>query len=140
MAVALVVDDAADIRLLIRGLLGGHGFEVREVADGTEALAALADDPLPDVVVLDVQMPELDGWDTLAAIRGEPRTASLPVVLCTVRSQRADLSRGWRLGCDAFVVKPFSADDLVAAVAAACDGDEEQRAARRRSQLEAVIE
>src|SRR5207249_2954900 len=61
----------------------------------------------------DVQMPDMDGWQTLVAIRSDERTASLPVVLCTVKSSAENVARGWKLGADEYVAKPFQASDLV---------------------------
>ena len=114
---ALVVDDAADLRLLVRTALQREGIDVDEAANGRDALDALAAGSLPDIVVLDIQMPELDGWDTLAAIRAGKDTASLPVIVCTVRSHPADIERAADLGADAVVTKPFAVDELTSTVA-----------------------
>ena len=116
MTHVLVVDDAADLRLLVRTVLRRAGIEVTEATNGEEALELLDRGPLPDAVVLDIQMPKLDGWDTLAAIRADPRTVTLPVIVCTVRAQAADVARAWTLGADAVVTKPFAVEDLSAAV------------------------
>jgi CheY-like chemotaxis protein len=135
---ALVVDDASDIRLLLRSVLRGRGFDVDEAANGVEALDLLASGERPDVIVLDVQMPQLDGWDTLVAIRGDPSTSEVPVILCTVRSQPADAERAWLLGCDGFVAKPFAVDDLVRRVEDACARSLEERVADRQRNLDTV--
>jgi len=132
---ALLVDDSADIRLLMATMLRAGGFDVDEAADGVDALAALDRPPPPDVVVLDVQMPTLDGWATLAAIRGGGETAGLPVVLCTVRASAADRAKAWELGCDGYVVKPFDIDVVVSEVRAALDRAASDRSAFRRQQL-----
>jgi CheY-like chemotaxis protein len=86
------------------------------------ARAQLAAGPLPDVVVLDVQMPELDGWDTLAAIRGHERTQDLPVILCSVRSRPADLDRARSLGANEVVPKPFAVEELAKVVQQVIEG------------------
>ena len=117
MPAALVVDDSADIRLLLKSVLRSRGYEVAEADSGIEALRLLSEGGpfagrLPDVVVLDVQMPLMDGWDTLAAIRANPLTANLPVVLCTVRAAPPDLEKAWGLGCDGYLVKPFNIEDV----------------------------
>ena len=104
---ALLVDDQADLRMLISLVLSDDGFEVVEADGGRSALDRLAVEPIPDVVVLDVQMPAFDGWQTLEAIRRDPRTAAVPVILCTVKSGSFDETRGYELGCDGFVTKPF---------------------------------
>ena len=111
MTRVLVVDDAADLRLLIRGVLSQSGMEVTEAASGAEALRCLADDG-PDVVILDVQMPDMDGWETLRAIRRID--SGVAVILCTVKASPADAVRGWNLGCDAYVRKPFDIHELTA--------------------------
>ena len=133
---ALVVDDASDIRMLVRSVLRGRlGFDVTEASNGREALTILRSiDPF-DVVVLDVQMPLLDGWETLSAIRENERTRDLPVILCTVRSQPADAERAWSLGCDGFVSKPFAIDRLAEEVVAACQHTVAERAALREQHL-----
>jgi len=111
MTKVLVVDDDPDIRWLTRTILSDR-FDVLEAASGRAALDVLGHEMSIDAVVLDVQMPELDGWDTLAAIRNDPVWSSLPVVLCSVKSEEPDARRAWQLGCDALVGKPFAIDDL----------------------------
>jgi CheY-like chemotaxis protein len=134
MTVALVVDDDPDLRTLVRVVLEPRGFDVTEATTGGEALVALHTDALPDVVVLDVQMPDLDGWETLAAIRSQQRTATVPVILCTVRAQQPDVERGWALGCDGFLPKPFSIGQLLDQVTAVCERTAAERAALRSDQ------
>ncbi|MBV8692557.1 MAG: response regulator [Actinobacteria bacterium] len=131
----LVVDDAPDIRLLIREVLRHSGFAVTEAEDGGQALERLATGPLPTVIVLDVQMPGVDGWATLEALRADPRTAGVPVVLCTVRSHPADQLRAWELGCDAFLGKPFSIDDLIRQVQDLARADLDARLVNRARHL-----
>jgi CheY-like chemotaxis protein len=112
----LVVDDERDVRELIGRILELAGIDVSYAADGAEALHALRRDARSDAVVLDVQMPRLDGWATLEAIRIDPLTRDIPVVLCTVQGDRLDVERGWALGCDAYLTKPFDVDVLVGTV------------------------
>jgi DNA-binding response OmpR family regulator len=95
---------------------------------------------LPDLVLLDVQMPGIDGWDTLQAVRAQRRLADLPVVLCTVKSGAADLAHGWSLGCDGYVVKPFAIADLVTEVEAVLAVHPRDRAARRERARAALAE
>ena len=110
---ALVVDDAADIRLLADLVLSMAGFTVAAAGSGREALDLLAEGDLPDIVLLDVQMPDVDGWETLGRLRADPRTAELPVVLCTVKGLPEDTLKGWSLGCDGYLGKPFDIGELV---------------------------
>jgi CheY-like chemotaxis protein len=118
----LVVDDAPSIRLLIRTNLELAGFDVEEAVDGIDCLAYLADtDALPDVITVDVMMPKQDGVATAAAIRSDPRTADIGIVMVTTQNHPADVQRGIRAGVDAYVTKPFDPDDLVATVQEAVD-------------------
>lgn len=113
----LVVDDSPSIRLLIRANLELAGLDVDEVEDGaacTDWLRACSE--LPDVVTLDVMMPKQGGIATAAAIRSDPRTASIRIVMVTTQNLPADIARGERAGVDAYVTKPFDPDELVAVV------------------------
>ena len=113
----LIVDDAPSIRLLIRTNLELAGFEVDEAVDGVDCLDQLAESAtLPDVVTVDVMMPRLDGVATTTAIRSDPRTADIGVVMVTTQNHPADVQRGMRAGVDAYVTKPFDPDDLVTTV------------------------
>lgn len=137
LATVLVVDDAADVRLLARAVLTRSRFTVLEATGGREALAVLRRaEPPVDVVVLDVQMPDMDGWDTLAAMRADPAMAEVPVVLCTVKAHVRDLRHAWELGSDGYLNKPFSIADLTDAVRVVLARPPEQRASYRREQLE----
>ena len=129
-----MVDDAADIRLLVQAVLTRAGCQVREAASAADAFAAIDDTP-PDVVLLDVQMPDADGWSVLATIRSDPQTASLPVVLCTVKGHPDDRARGWRLGCDGYLTKPFTVPDLVDEVMAVVKRTDDERHADRQRAL-----
>ena len=113
----LVVDDSAAIRTLIVVNLRLEGYDVREAADGEQALEVVGE-WRPDVITLDVVMPRLDGFGTLQRLRADPGTADIPVVLVTARAQSVDRERGEELGVDAYVTKPFEPADLVDVVAA----------------------
>lgn len=113
MASILVVDDAADIRLLLRTILAAAGHTVIQAPGGTEALDELVRDPTRfDLIVLDLQMPVMDGWDTLTRIRENAATARTPVILCTVKSSADDIARAWRLAADGYLVKPFVVEEF----------------------------
>jgi two-component system OmpR family response regulator len=135
----LVVDDDPDIRVLVAELLRLSGYETATAASGEDALAKLDGGLDPILVLLDIQMPGLDGWATLRAIRESPK-AELPVVLCTVRAGLADLQRGWKLGCDGYLVKPFVIGDLVAEVEAVLALDVPGREGRRLEALRQLSE
>src|ERR687888_1276132 len=110
----LVIDDDADIRGLVAELLGRAGMTVEQAADGRAGLRALHQAP-PDVVVLDVSMPDLDGWQTLERIRD---LSDVPVLMLTARGAELERVRGLQAGADDYVVKPFGRQELVARVQA----------------------
>ena len=110
----LIVDDTPSIRLLIRTNLEIEGFEVEEAVDGLDCLERLfSGKPLPDILTVDVMMPRLDGLGTVQALRADPRTAGIPIVMVTTQAQAADIERGKKAGVDAYVTKPFDPDHLV---------------------------
>ena len=111
----LVVDDSDVIRTLISVNLEMEGFEVMTAADGQEALE-IVHEVAPDVMTIDVKMPRMDGFDTVAALRADPRTRGLKVAMVTACAQDADVRRGQEVGVDAFVTKPFDPSTLVRTV------------------------
>jgi len=108
----LVVDDDADIRGLVRELLERRGIAVTEAADGKQALQEMYAGR-PDLVLLDVSMPGLDGWTTLERIR---ELSDVPVVMLTARSEELEKTRGLRAGADDYVTKPFGRQELLARI------------------------
>jgi DNA-binding response OmpR family regulator len=113
-AEVLVVEDEVDVRRLVRVLLERAGHTVVEAANGLEALRRLEADA-PDLIVLDVAMPELDGWQTLERIRD---LSDVPVLMLTARAGELDKVRGLRSGADDYVTKPFGRQELLARVEA----------------------
>jgi CheY-like chemotaxis protein len=113
----LVVDDSATIRSLIAVNLWLAGYDVIEARDGQECLHAVATTH-PDVITLDVSMPGLDGFATVARLRAGADTAGIPIVVVTAAAQAQDLKRGEALGVDAYITKPFEPDELVEVVRA----------------------
>ncbi len=109
----LVVDDERNIVELIATALGYEGFEVRTAANGAQALAALREFA-PDLVVLDIMLPDADGFELQARIRGDGQ--SVPVLFLTARDAVEDRVRGLTLGADDYMTKPFSLAELVARV------------------------
>jgi len=106
----LVVDDDPDIRALLERLFGRAGHEVCSATNGRDALRAMYSRQ-PDLVVLDVSMPELDGWETLARIR---ELTDVPVLMLTARGAELEKVRGLRAGADDYVTKPFGRQELLA--------------------------
>lgn len=111
----LVADDEDRIRKLVGDFLSRSGYEIIEAADGGEALRLATATPAPDLVILDVMMPVLDGWTVLSEIR---RQNNVPVILLTAKSTENDQLGGFRLGADDYITKPFSPSLLVARVEA----------------------
>lgn len=107
----LVVDDQEDIRLLLSTLLSQLGHECEQAAGGREALSVLSRRSDTELVILDVQMSDLDGWETLREIRRLDRR--LPVLMCTVKSSMLDEEMAFELGSDGIVTKPFAVHDLM---------------------------
>ena len=111
----LVVDDSDVIRQLICVNLELEGFEVVTAVDGQDALDKIHE-AAPDVMTIDVRMPRLDGFDTVARLRADPRTSGLKVAMVTACAQEADIVRGREVGVDAYVTKPFDPATLVRTV------------------------
>ena len=107
----LVADDDPDILSLIALRLERSGFETVLARDGEQALAA-AHERKPDIALLDVSMPKLDGYEVTARLRDNPATRHMPVILLTARVQEADMARGVEAGADDYVKKPFSTEEL----------------------------
>lgn len=111
----LVADDEDRIRKLIADFLAREGFEILEAADGAQTLSMCSGSRKPDLVVLDVMMPVMDGFTVLTELR---KTSDIPVILLTAKSSETDQLSGFRLGADDYVTKPFSPSLLVARVQA----------------------
>jgi two-component system OmpR family response regulator len=135
VAEVLVVDDEPEIRQILSYLLEFAGHEVRTAADGEEAVVALAEHA-PDCVILDVMMPKLDGFGVLRVRKERNLAPSARVVLLTAKSGERDFSRGWELGADEYVVKPFDGEELLARVEDLLRSGPEELAARRRAEQE----
>ena len=110
----LVVDDTASIRFLIRTNLELAGFDVDEAVDGVDCLDILSrTEVMPDAITVDVMMPRLDGVATVSAIRANPRTEKIAIIMVTTQGHPADIQRGVDAGVDAYVTKPFDPDFVV---------------------------
>lgn len=107
----LTADDNGQIRMLVKAALRSLGHELIEAVDGEQALE-LAIARRPDLVLLDVTMPKLDGWEVLYFMRQRPETVDVPVMMLTTAAQKMDLERGAELGCNDYLTKPFSPGDL----------------------------
>jgi CheY-like chemotaxis protein len=108
----LAVDDDPVIQRLLEVNLEMEGYEVRLASDGVEAVEA-AKEFLPDLILLDVMMPNKDGWEACAEIKQHPGLGDTPVVFLSARAQDADIERGTELGAAAYITKPFDPIDLL---------------------------
>ncbi len=113
----LVVDDSATERHLIGEILAGKGYDVTYAEDGEKGIAQ-AKQTKPDLIIMDVVMPGLNGFQATRAISKDPDTEHIPVILCTTKDQETDKVWGVRQGAKGYVVKPISAADLLGKIAA----------------------
>jgi len=111
----LVVDDDREIVRLVRAYLEQAGFHVLTAYDGESALHAIRRDR-PDLVVLDLMLPDRDGWEITRLVRGDPALAALPIIMLTARVEDTDKIIGLELGADDYVTKPFNPREVVARV------------------------
>jgi two-component system alkaline phosphatase synthesis response regulator PhoP len=113
----LVAEDERDVAELLRYTLAREGFEVILAANGADALRE-ARDSRPDVVLLDLMLPQVNGWELCRRLKQDPATRALPVIMLTARAEEGDKVLGFELGADDYVTKPFSTRELVARVRA----------------------
>jgi DNA-binding response OmpR family regulator len=113
MSRVLIVEDDADIVNLATRWLERAKHTVQHIGDGSAALKALEADPLPQLVLLDVMLPKMDGFEVLRRIRAAPRTKSLPVIMVTSFSRDKDAARGRELGANDYIVKPLMEMDFL---------------------------
>ncbi len=111
----LIADDEPNIVISLEFLLRREGFEVLVAVDGEEALAK-ARAERPDLVLLDVMMPKMNGFDVCQALRADPELAAMRILMLTAKGRDTEVSKGLDLGADAYVTKPFSTKDLVVQV------------------------
>lgn len=108
----LAVDDEKHIVRLVQINLEKEGFAVRTATNGREALEAVAQEQ-PDLIVMDVMMPEMDGFAALQHLKDNPATAGIPVIMLTAKAQDADVFKGWQSGADLYLTKPFNPMELI---------------------------
>ena len=128
MSKVLIVEDEANIRQLVKYNLEKESFQVIEAEDGLQGLR-LAKAEKPDLVLLDLMLPQMDGLEVCRSLKGNQATAALPIIMLTAKSEEIDKVIGLELGADDYMTKPFSPRELVARV----------KAVLRRSQKEAAL-
>ncbi len=143
MTSVLVIDDEAPIRLLCRVNLEAENLEVFEAADGPSGLE-LARQELPDVILLDVMMPGLDGWHVAEALSEDPSTSEIPIIFLTARAEIRDRARGLDIGGVDYVTKPFNPIELASLVedllARIRRGERDEMRREKLSELRALME
>ena len=111
----LVVEDTEDNRQIIRDLLTSAGYELIEAADGASGVA-MAAQHAPDLILMDIQLPVMDGYEATRRIKADPATAHIPVIAVTSYALSGDEAKTREAGCDAYISKPFSPRELLAKV------------------------
>lgn len=111
----LACDDEKHIVRLVQVNLERQGYEVVTAHDGRDALEKVESEK-PDLVVLDVMMPYMDGFEVLQNLRRNPNTRDIPVIMLTAKAQDADVFRGWQSGVDCYLTKPFNPMELISFV------------------------
>lgn len=134
MSKVLVVDDERQIVKLIEVNLLLEDFDVITASDGFEALRRVEEEQ-PDLIILDIMMPRMDGWEVLRQVRKGEDSQDIPVVVLTARTNDADMIQGWQLGADEYITKPFSPVALVKMVQMVLDRSPEDRRARRKREV-----
>lgn len=135
MARILVVDDNDDIRQLVNSVLMDDGHNVQLAADGEAALEMLRTDP-PDVVLLDIMMPRVDGYTVLKTMVSEGLKRRTKVIVLTAKTNEADWLQGYRLGADDYMTKPFTMEELTQTLSDVLRMTPQQLAQRRAEELE----
>lgn len=115
MSTILVADDSIAQREYITELLTDNGFKVIIAVNGLEAIQKI-NEKLPDLVILDIVMPEMNGFQACRKIKNDPNTKHIPVILCSTKDTQADHYWGLKQGADAYVVKPFAPQELLATI------------------------
>ena len=108
----MVVDDNPDIITIVKTILEGKGYNVFSASGGAELLNMLKGQK-PDLIILDIMMPEMDGLEVLSRLKAVSETATIPVILLTAKVQYEDVLGGYKLGADYYITKPFTSTQLV---------------------------
>ena len=115
MSTVLVVEDSRTQQQMILDLLKSSGLDVEAACDGVEALEQMKKSP-PDLVVLDIVMPKMNGYEVCRRLKADPKTQSVPVVMCSSKGEEFDRYWGMKQGADAYIAKPFEPVELIGTV------------------------
>lgn len=116
MKTILVIDDQRFIIRLLQFMLQGAGYDVLTAMNGQEALDLLQE-TVPDLIICDIMMPNMDGFTLMESIRADERLAALPIIVLTAKGQSEDIELAWRLGAKEYLTKPFSSAQVLESVA-----------------------
>ena len=130
----LIVEDEVDISNLLKIFFGNLGYQVETAYRGSEALEK-TQGQLPDLIILDINLPDIDGYEVCRQLRGRTRTSAIPIIFLTQRDERGDRLQGLELGADDYVTKPFDFDELKLRVSGAIRRAERERLADPRTGL-----
>jgi DNA-binding response OmpR family regulator len=134
----LVVDDDEAIRQMVGTLLVEEGYQIEMAHNGEEAMRLVRQQPF-DLVILDILMPVMDGWEVASRMLCEDRTRNIPIIFLTALSSYTDQLKGWRMGCFDYITKPFDIGLFMMRVRAALDKASADRAATQR-EVEVLVE
>ncbi|MDY6796931.1 MAG: response regulator [Actinomycetota bacterium] len=134
MTRVLVVDDDPMVTRLVRINLELEKFEVEEAWDGKTAMKMMEENR-PDMLILDIMMPQMDGWEILQKLREDTAMTDLPIVLLTAKVQDEDIARGWKMGADGYITKPFNPVNLADSLRLVLAATPEQREDNRRQEM-----
>jgi DNA-binding response OmpR family regulator len=135
MARILIAEDNAEIRALVSSILIEEGHKVTVAQNGQQALDMMLEDA-PDVLVLDIMMPQMDGYTVLKELKSSGIRDTMKILVLTAKTSESDWVRGYKLGADAYVTKPFDIDELTRHVAELLEMTKDQLRVRREQELD----
>jgi CheY-like chemotaxis protein len=112
----LLMEDERVVCELLKHVFEGNGYTFASAFNGMEGLAKI-EEFSPDVIIMDVNMPQMDGWQTLSALKSSPKTSAIPVIMCTAKNAFADIEQANELGCQGYVTKPIIPERILRKVA-----------------------
>ena len=135
MARILIAEDNAEIRALVSSILVEEGHKVGVAQNGQQALDMMMEDA-PDVLVLDIMMPQMDGYTVLKELKSSGIKDTMKIMLLTAKTSESDWVRGYKLGADSYLTKPFDTDELINGIEDLLDSTKEQLRMRREQELD----
>jgi len=135
MARILIAEDNAEIRTLVSSILVEEGHKVGVAQNGQQALDMMMDDA-PDVLVLDIMMPQMDGYTVLKELKSSGIKETMKILILTAKTSESDWVRGYKLGADSYLTKPFDTDELINGIEDLLSSTKEQLRVRREAELD----